>query len=142
MSKLPKPKLRMAPPATALASQQVSTLEKLNRLQGWTEEPIGEHPEAPTKPGAPQPLPAPVQTTPTAAQAAPAPSRRPWEVVPEDKLHPFTVHMTERLFQKMGYCWKRTDQKSAKAFLIQALEEACDKALRELGEAPDPRIPF
>jgi hypothetical protein len=136
MSKPLRPKLRMAPPMSAMASQQVSVLEKLQRLQDWTEEPIGERQEGEAKPAPYQPPPEPTKAAPEPVMEAPAPSRRPWEAVPEEKLHPFTVHMTERLFVKMGYCWKRTDQKSAKAFLVQALEEACDKALRELGEAP------
>lgn len=136
MSKPLRPKLRMAPPVSVLASQQVSVLEKLQRLQDWTEEPIESRSEAETSPVAVQPMPEPIKAAPEPIPAAPAPLRRPWESVPEEQLHPFTVHMTERLFQKMGYCWKRTDQKSAKAFLVQALEDACDKALRELGEAP------
>lgn len=132
MSKPLRPKLRMAPPVSVLASQQVSVLEKLQRLQNWTEEPI----EGRTEGEAAQPPPEPAKAAPAPVVETPAPSKRPWESVPEDKLHPFTVHMTERLFQKMGYCWKRTDRNSAKEFLVQALEEACDKALRELGEAP------
>ena len=67
----------------------------------------------------------------------PAPTqKRPWEAVSPDKLHPFTVHMTEQLFQKMGYCWKRSNHQSAKSFLIAAVEEACAKTLKDLGEAP------
>jgi hypothetical protein len=119
-----------------MASQQVSVLEKLQRLQDWTEEPISERQEGGTRLVAHQPPPEQVKTPHKPIEAAPVPLRRPWESVPEEQLHPFTVHMTERLFLKMGYCWKRTDQKSAKAFLVQALEDACDKALRDLGETP------
>jgi len=142
MTKPPHPKLRMAPPPAARAALQATALEKLGnvqRLQAWSEEPL----EPPTdaqiagaaytpQATAPKAAPEPAR----AAPATPAPALRPWEMVPADKIHPFSMHLPESTYLKADFCWKRTGYKSAKAFYVAAIEAFCAEKLSELEGKP------
>jgi hypothetical protein len=70
------------------------------------------------------------------APAAAERAKRPWEVPSANETHPYHVVLTERLFQKMDFVWKRGDYRSAREFVLVALEKAADQALRDLGEEP------
>lgn len=142
MTKLPRPKLRMAPAPGIRAAQQASALEKLGnvqRLQAWSEEPLEPPTDAqiagqPYQPPqqASKPAPEPVQAAPIPTVITPAPAKRPWEAVPEKQIHPFTMHLPESTYLKSDFCWKRTDYKSAKAFYVAAIEAFCAQKLKEI----------
>ena len=72
----------------------------------------------------------------TAPAPAPEPPKKPWQAPSPDQMHPYHVVMTERLYQKIDYAWKRGGYKSAKEFVLMSLEAAANEALKKLGEEP------
>jgi hypothetical protein len=131
---------------SALQAVAVATgkSEVLDKLEQWTEEPA-----AALAPAEPAPVAAKPRRAKTVkggagevaaeAPAAPEPPprpKRPWEEPSPDATHPYHVILSERLFRKMDFAWKRKGYKSAREFTLMALEAAADQALKELGEAP------
>lgn len=118
-----KPKLQMAPPKELIKSQQ-EDVEKLLKLDQWTEEPLEGAQSAPeAKPKAPP------QPRPKKAVAVP---QKPWDGVSEDATHPYHVILPKVLFLKLDYVWKRGDYKSAREFVIKELDALLAKKLKDL----------
>jgi hypothetical protein len=139
----PKPKLRMAPAPDVLAIQQAAAVEQLLKLDTWTEEPGNPPASLPGPPPAKRERKsATVGSTSIKSDLAPVPEqqpepiKRPWEIPSPEAVHPYHIVLPERLFQKMDYVWKRQGCKSAREFVMQVIDRACNHALQELGEKP------
>jgi len=120
-----KIKLRSAPSQDALREQQLQAekLLGLDNLSAWTEEPTQVAKPA-RKTAAPPP----------AAPVVLVPPKKPWELSSAEAVHPYHIIMPERLFQKLDWSWKRLGLKSQRAFVLQILEQAAEKSLKDLGE--------
>jgi len=124
-----KPKLRKPPELSLLVERQEAT-ERLLKLDDWTQEPNNPAPVAPGKaPKSPQ-----APRVPPAVVKPPEPPKKPWELPSVDATHPYHIVLTERLFLKMDFVWKRKGYKSAREFVLQTLEATCEKALKDMGE--------
>lgn len=126
MTPKPKPKLRMPPvldPAARLAA-----------LADWTNEPANPPPVGPAATIVVPPTlvqeqtPAPVQPI---ARETPA---KPWALPDAVAPHPYHTVMSEGLFQKIDFIWKRAGHKSMKAWVLEVLEREADAALKDMGE--------
>jgi len=79
-------------------------------------------------------------SAPVAAPVVPEPPppppvpKKPWEVPPPEQTHPYHVILSEQLFQKIDFVWKRKGYKSAKEFVVKAIGEHADQLLKEMGE--------
>ena len=117
-----KHKLRMAPTATALSEQQEAAA-RLLKLESWTEQPNNP----------PATGPAAILATVAAQLPAPVPLKQ-WEGLNADAPHPYHLIMTERLFQKIDYVWKRKGYKSMKEWMLQTMEAEAGEQLKNMGE--------
>lgn len=135
-----KIKLRRAPSQQILHEQQLAANKLLNlsSLDGWTTEPNQPPAQALSSiadnasPAATEP--SPVDPPKPAAPVVAAAPQRPWQAAPAEAVHPYHVVLSERLFQKIDWSWKRLGYRSQREFVLQALEQAANKALKELGE--------
>jgi hypothetical protein len=62
--------------------------------------------------------------------------QKPWHAASADAVHPYHVILSERLYQKLDWVWKRKDFRSMRDLVMQTLEAEADKALKEMGEQP------
>ena len=143
-----KPKLRMAPPPSALAEQQ-SAAARLLALDSWTEVPNNPPPTGLAATLVPEVLlaPLPVPTSPVMpAQPAPVPqvaakppapmrAMKPWdEPSAAGGQHAYHFVMSEPLFRKLNFTWKRQGYQSMREMVTKMLEGEVDKMLKSLGE--------
>ena len=121
-----KPSLKRAPAPAVLAKQQ-ELAEKLLTLETWSEAPNKQPPE-PAKPKK--------ATTPKAPaeKPAPEPPKKPWQAPSVDAVHPYHVILSERLYQKLDWVWKRKGYKSMRELVLATLDAEADKALKAMGE--------
>lgn len=155
-SNLPAPAAAVAPPAAAAPVQPVLPQETpapvvVDPVENPEPARVVSETPAAAPVAAPQAVETPVQPdTPAespealAARFTPPPPppppaerpQRPWEIPGPKETHPYHTIMSERLFQKIDYAWKRSGNRSAKEFVLNALEKAADQALRDLGIEP------
>ena len=137
-----KPKLRMAPSMEALTEQQQAAA-RLLALDKWTEEPNNPPATGPaanivpvviTEPAAPVPPVVIEQPAPARVIAPKQPASKPWEGGAAAAPHPYHTVMSEGLFQKIDFVWKRKGYKSMKEWVIETLEHEANKSLKGLGE--------
>jgi hypothetical protein len=127
-----KPKLRMPPPPEQLALQQ-DAAARLLALDRWTEEPNNPPTEVPASLIATaEALSAAQESRAEKKATRPAASGKPWEGEGGDKPHPYHLVMSEELFRKLDYAWKRTDRKSMRELVLSTLEKEVDKILKGL----------
>jgi hypothetical protein len=126
-----RPKPRLAPPAAAVAATQQDALDRLQKLDGWTGQPTNQQAVVP-----PPQAPAETDATNRDAPAAAERPKRPWETPSSKETHPYHIILSESLYQKIDYVWKRNGDRSAKAFVLKALEDAANQALRDMGIEP------
>lgn len=127
-----KPKLRLTPPPVVGPKESIEALEKLDQ---WTEEPSNPPPSKPVEaPKKPRKAPTPKEPPAKAPEPAPEPPKKPWEIPSVDATHPYHVILTERLYQKLDFVWKRGGYKSMRELVLFTLEAQADAKLKELGE--------
>lgn len=122
------PKYRKAPTPEELELQQ-KRMADLLALEDWTKEPTLTPLERPREVFTPEPTASP-STPPLESVEAPL---KPWDVS-EKEMHPYHLIMSERLFQKIDFTWKRNGSRSMRAFVLETLEDAVDEYLKNIGE--------
>lgn len=133
-----KPKFRMAPPPEGLIAQQAAVQQQLDKLEPWSVAPVPVIDPPEPAPAKLKPLPK-AKAPPKAAEPpapAPEPPKQPWQSVAPEATHPYYVIISEALFQKLDFAWKRTGQASMKTLVIKTLTDRADAILKELGEKP------
>jgi hypothetical protein len=114
-----KLQLRVDPPVVA---GQQELMDRLLKADEWTSEPENPPVEAPRAARKPKP------------EKKAEPEKKPWEVPSEEATHAYHIILPKRLFVKLDYVWKREGHRSAREYVIKALQKATDEGLKRLGE--------
>lgn len=120
-----KPRLSAKPPGSSLSND----LERLERLNSWTEEParaVAESLDA-------EPKPAEEGRAVKPPKASPQQPKMPWDDVPDDVHRQFNVRLPYKLAIQLKWLGDTTFDSSMSKIVIESLEKTAKRMLAERG---------